>query len=206
MHSVDPVADAPKVEGPVRHTNAEVRAAWHMVHPAHACTVSPCQSDFVYALSDPKSRTRAAAIANTVLESGVYLLTYAVQGDAIVGVASADVTEDEEPCALGFSTATGCLTYASEASQDGFVGVELGPQRTANDAIARIVEFEINCQTSSMRFRYRHNDKDALFFGWKEVPAKLPQSVRPWALIPGRSDDCNVLPAVRLVSCLPLKH
>lgn len=190
----------------------EERAAWLMVHPAHAATVSPCLSDFVYALTDPKEQTRAAAISNAVLESGIHRITYAVQGDAIVGVASADETDDKDapPRAWGLSTATGCLTYASNAMQDDLVGEELGPQRMANDAVARIVEFEVNCQTSRMRLRCRQMDKDSLSFCWKEVPVSLPEAVRPWALIPGRSDDCDVLPAVRLVSCVrlsaPLQH
>ena len=101
----------------------------------------------------------------------------------------------------------GCLTYASNASHGDLVGVELGPQRAANDAVARIIEFEVNCQTSRMRLRCRGNDKDSLRLTWKDVPVNLPgRSVRPWALIPGRSHDCHVLPAVRLVSCVPVSQ
>ena len=88
-HHVDEAANARAVE----HSE---RTTWLMVHPAHASTVSPCGSDFVYALSDPNEHTRAAAIANTVLESGIFRLRF-VQGDAIVGVASADETDGKEP-------------------------------------------------------------------------------------------------------------
>lgn len=199
-HHVDEAANARAVE----HSE---RTTWLMVHPAHASTVSPCGSDFVYALSDPNEHTRAAAIANTVLESGIFRLRFAVQGDAIVGVASADETDGKEPRAWGLSTATGCLTYASDASHDDLVGVEVGPQRAANDAVARVIEFEVNCHTSKMRLRCRGNDKDSLRLSWKEVPVNLPgRAVRPWALIPGRSHDCHVLPAVRLVSCVPVSQ
>ena len=179
-HHVDEAANTRAVE----HSE---RTTWLMVHPAHASTVSPCGSDFV-ALSEPNEHTRAAAIANTVLESGIFRLRFAVQGDAIVGVASADETDGKEPRAWGLSTATGCLTYASNASHDDLVGVEVGPQRAANDAVARVIEFEVNCHTSKMRLRCRGNDKDSLRLTWKDVPVNLPgRAVGRWALIPGRS-------------------
>ena len=142
--------------------------------------------------------SEAAALAMPTLErgSGVHRLAFSVQGDCVVGVASAVIAEDDEwsARAWGVGTASGCLHLARSASEDGMLGVELGPQRMANDADEKLVEFEIDMDALSMRLRFDEGR-------WRDMPVGLPEQVRPWALIPAVSEDCNVSPIVRIVSC-----
>jgi len=140
------------------------------------------------------NREEAAALASPVLEDGIHHLTFAVQGDAIVGVASALASQDEwRAKAWGVSTATGCLHYAQDAKSDGMIGIELIPQRLVDDATVSVLHFELDLDESRMRLRSGAST-------WRDVPVRLPPTVRPWALFSAESE--GVRPIVRLVSCV----
>ena len=139
----------------------------------------------------------AAALASPILEEGVNMLTFAVQGDAIVGVASAlpreqRSAEEWQAKAWGVSTATGCLHYASSATEEGMLGIEIGPQRLVEDSCTKLIHLELDMDESRLRLRHGSGK-------WRDVPVRLPLSVRPWVLFGAGSE--GVRPAVELVSC-----
>lgn len=147
--------------------------------------------------------TQASVLASPVLQEGVHRLTFAVQGDAVVGVASAVEDHARRPQsasefdakAWGVGTATGCLHHASTATKEGMYGVELIPQRPEGDAVERLLHFEIDMDERTMRMRCAPEP-------WRDVPLRLPTAVRPWALMPEAEDAPHDMPpTVRLVSC-----
>jgi len=143
---------------------------------------------------------QASVLASVVLREGVHRLTFAVQGDAVVGVATAADEQARKPGAFGgkawgVGTATGCLHHASTATKEGMYGVELIPQRLEDDAVERLLHFEVDMDERSMRMRCAPDP-------WREVPLRLPTAVRPWALMPGADEPHDVPSTVRLVSCV----
>ena len=133
---------------------------------------------------------------NHVLASGVHFLSFAVQGDIIVGFAAASsgVEVNRTNKAWGVSTATGCLHYCSTQMDEGMPGLEIGPQRLDGDTAERLLQFELNLDDAKVRLR--HGTDSA----WIDVPLRLPAAVHPWALIP--TDHArDVTPVARLVSC-----
>ena len=74
-------------------------------------------------------------------------------------------------------------------------GVELVPQRLAGDASERVFDLELDLDESRVRLRSEDG-------AWLDVPLRLPAAVQPWALIPERSAEDAVAPAVQLLECV----
>ena len=74
-------------------------------------------------------------------------------------------------------------------------GVEVAPQRALGDEAERTLHFELDLDESRLRLRC---DAEAV---WRDVPARLPAAVRPWALLLDQDAEDAVPPSVRLVSC-----
>tara|TARA_B110001452_G_scaffold105211_1_gene87227 strand:+ start:509 stop:1492 length:984 start_codon:yes stop_codon:yes gene_type:complete len=142
----------------------------------------------------------AAALGRSVLDGGVHRLTYAVRGDAVVGVAALPCAtgghiprREWRTRAWGVGTATGCVHHASSATEDGMLGVEVAPQRMEDDWTERLLQLEIDVDEQKMALREGPDG------AWTDVPLSLPRAgVRPWAMLPadGAADS-----SVRLVSC-----
>jgi len=137
----------------------------------------------------------AAALALPVLDEGIFRLTFAVKGDAVVGVASALSSQDEwDAKAWGLSTVTGCLHYASSPDQDGMPGVEIAPQRQIDDDGEALVHFELDLDELTIRSRM-NNDP------WRALPVRLPAAVRPWVLFPAGDTAGLVRSEAKLLAC-----
>lgn len=153
---------------------------------------SPCKSSVSKVSAKP---TDLASLGEPLMEQGTFDLKFQVRGDVVVGFADAASAKsvDWKARAWGVSTATGCLHHSRSAMEDGMPGVELGPQRMVGDTAERLMHFEIDLDSSSVRLRI---DEAA----WVDVPVSVPSAVRPWALLPTDSSP-DVVPQARLLAC-----
>ena len=122
---------------------------WETCWPEAQSSLSLSECGTTIRKDDPSVATGALALP--VLTEGLHTLTYAVRGDAVVGIATALADpHDWEAKAWGFGTETGCLHHA-RANREGMPGVILGPQRLLGDACERLVHFQIDLDDSTLR-------------------------------------------------------
>ena len=173
----------------------------------------PCLSFGVSAVTRrSKAGNAVAALGQKTMTEGVHRLTFAARGDCIVGFAKAFIVgfaSGDEPDALhealheaawrarawGVGNHTGCYHHAASCTSEGMPGVEVAPQRALDDEAERTLHFELDLDESRLRLRC---DAEAV---WRDVPARLPAAVRPWALLLDQDAEDAVPPSVRLVSC-----
>jgi len=123
---------------------------------------------------------------------GEHMFTFAVRGDVILGVAES-AHDGCEGKAWGVSTSSGCLHHTSSPDDDGYVGIEVAPQRMEGDTSDFLVHMQVDTIAGELRFRHDRS------LHWVDTKVKLPSAVRPWARrAADRAQD--VQPAVQLLS------